>query len=580
MPVISVSRNALFERLGKKYSEDEFYDLCFEFGIELDDVEEIEGDKTDVTYKIEIGANRYDLLCLEGLSRALRLFIGAEKKLPKYNVVTPAQPLKMIADNSVNAVRPIVVCAVLRNITFTEQNYKSFIDLQDKLHQNICRKRTLVSIGTHDLDTISGPFTYMALPPEEIVFVPLNDTVSMNAKELMVYLSKDSHLSKYLHIIKDKPTYPVIYDSNKVVLSLPPIINGDHSKIKLETKNVFIEVTAVDRTKALTVLDTMVTMFGEYTSTLFEVEQVEVVETSGVSHFTPDFTPRVVEAPLSYLDSAIGVKISKDKVVDYLLRMGVPATIVDSPAGPVVSVPVPPTRSDILHACDVLEDVAIGYGFNKILDIADPPKTLTVGAQQPLNKLTDALRNELAQAGYTEVLTLSLCSTEENYNFLRQPNDNLAVKIANPKTIEYQVGRTNLYVGLLKTLNKNKEVSLPIKIFEISDVMLKSDLYDVGARNKRYLCAMYTNLTSAFEIIHGLLERVMMLLEIPKTPLGGTGYTIVAGDDPTYFPGRCAKVIYKGNTVGHFGSLHPEVLENFHIQFPASALHLDIEPFL
>ena len=63
-------------------------------------------------------------------------------------------------------VRPFVVCAVLRGVTFDTDRYNSFIDLQDKLHQNICRKRTLVAIGTHDLDLLQGPFTYEALPPE------------------------------------------------------------------------------------------------------------------------------------------------------------------------------------------------------------------------------------------------------------------------------------------------------------------------------------------------------------------------------------------------------------------------------
>ena len=82
-------------------------------------------------------------------------------------------------------VRPYVSGAILRNVKFTQARYESFIALQDKLHQNLARQRTLVAIGTHDLDAIKGPFTYEALPPEEIKFVPLNQTKSMNAVELM-----------------------------------------------------------------------------------------------------------------------------------------------------------------------------------------------------------------------------------------------------------------------------------------------------------------------------------------------------------------------------------------------------------
>jgi phenylalanyl-tRNA synthetase beta chain len=76
---------------------------------------------------------------------------------------------------------------VLRGIKFTQERYDSFIALQDKLHQNLCRQRTLVSMGTHDLDTVKGPFTYEALSPEDIVFAPLNQEKVMNGKELMEF---------------------------------------------------------------------------------------------------------------------------------------------------------------------------------------------------------------------------------------------------------------------------------------------------------------------------------------------------------------------------------------------------------
>jgi phenylalanyl-tRNA synthetase beta chain len=175
---------------------------------------------------------------------------------------------------------------VLRNITFTQERYDSFIALQDKLHQNLARQRTLVSIGTHDLDTLQGPFTYEALPPEQIEFVPLNQSKKMNAVELMKFyevtalvekvllrcadcFQNDKHLNRYLHIIRDSSVYPVIYDSNRTVCSLPPIINGDHSKISTKTKNVFIEITAVDKTKVEVVNNILVAMFSQYTEDQF-----------------------------------------------------------------------------------------------------------------------------------------------------------------------------------------------------------------------------------------------------------------------------------------------------------------------
>lgn len=202
-------------------------------------------------------------------------------------------------------IRPHAVAAVLKNIKFTQDSYTSFIDLQDKLHQNICRKRTLVAIGTHDLDTIKGPFTFDAKLPKEIKFKPLNQEKEMNAEELMEFYSTHAQLKAYLPIIRDSPVYPVIYDSNGVVLSMPPIINGDHSKITLNTKNVFIECTATDLTKAKIVLDTIVCMFSAHCAEPFIVEACEVVTPDGKTLQYPELKYRVE-------------KICTKKAIDYV----------------------------------------------------------------------------------------------------------------------------------------------------------------------------------------------------------------------------------------------------------------------
>ena len=84
-------------------------------------------------------------------------------------------------------IRPYAAAAILRGVRFTERRYQSFISLQDKLHSNLARNRTLVAIGTHDMSKIRGPFTYDALPPEDIKFVPLNQTKEMNGRQLMEF---------------------------------------------------------------------------------------------------------------------------------------------------------------------------------------------------------------------------------------------------------------------------------------------------------------------------------------------------------------------------------------------------------
>jgi phenylalanyl-tRNA synthetase beta chain len=119
------------------------------------------GASEEIIYRVDIPANRYDLLCLEGLVQGLMVFQNKQEQ-PRYQRVEPAQMHKMKATESTLLVRPFVVGAVLRGVNLDKERYDRFIDLQDKLHQNICRKRTLVAIGTHDLDTIQGPFTYIS----------------------------------------------------------------------------------------------------------------------------------------------------------------------------------------------------------------------------------------------------------------------------------------------------------------------------------------------------------------------------------------------------------------------------------
>ncbi|KAE8712488.1 putative phenylalanine--tRNA ligase beta subunit [Hibiscus syriacus] len=591
MPTVSVGRDRLFAALGRSYTQEEFEDLCFSFGIELDDVttekaiiskekhleEEKPNADDEIIYKIEVPANRYDLLCLEGLAQALLIFNGQEK-IPRYTVakISKESMLKMHVKKETSLIRPFVVCAVLRGINFDEASYNSFIDLQDKLHQNICRKRTLVAIGTHDLDTLQGPFTYEALPPPEINFVPLKQVKNFRADELMEFYKSDLKLKKFLHIIENSSVFPVIYDCNRTVLSLPPIINGAHSAITLKTKNVFIECTATDLTKAKIVLNTMVTTFATYCERKFEVEPVEVISFDGNSSVYPDLSEYNMEVPLSYITGSIGIPLEADEVTNLLKRMQLNAEKAAS-GGHSINVSVPPTRSDILHPCDVMEDVAIAYGYNNI-----PKRKLSSLKPLPLNQLSDLIRSEIAMSGFTEVLTWILCSKKENFEMLNRKDDkSTAVIIGNPRSSDFEVVRTSLMPGMLKTVGHNKDHPKPIKIYEVGDVVLLDEKKDVGASNHRLLAALYCGANSGFELIHSLVDKIMEVMGTPFVPVGDkSGYYIELSYEPEFLSGRQAKIIYKGRRIGIFGIVHPEVLNNFDIPDPCSFVELDIENFL
>jgi phenylalanyl-tRNA synthetase beta chain len=184
-------------------------------------------------------------------------------------------------------------------------------------------------------------------------FIPLNQTKQLNGEELMAFYEKDKHLGRYLHIIRDSPVYPVIYDVNRVVCSLPPIINGEHSKITLNTTNVFIEITATDQTKLDIVCNIMVAMFSTYCAETFSVEPVKIVsEHNHVSRTTPSLVTRTMEVDVDYLNSCCGLDESPESISRLLSRMGYKAK--PAKGGQQIEVLVPSTRADVLHACDVV----------------------------------------------------------------------------------------------------------------------------------------------------------------------------------------------------------------------------------
>lgn len=586
MPTISVDKSDLFALLGKEYSPAEFETLCFAFGIELDEdtTEEATAAGTRPELKIEIPANRYDLLCIEGLAQLLNEYLG-RSRAPEYRLVpaTPTASLTITAATA--AIRPYALAAILRNVTLNDRAYALFIALQDKLHANLCRNRSLVAMGTHDLAAVKGThYVYDARKPQEIVFTPLNQTKEMSAAEMMDFYAKDKHLGRYLHIIQDLPVYPVMLDEADNVMLMPPIINSHATRILTSTRDILIDVTGTDRTKTAVVVNVLVAMFLRYLDTPFTVEPVKVIsEHNGELRVEPDLAPRTMAAEVAYILSCVGVPLTADEMVPLVERMGLAAVGKDHQ----LEVSIPCTRPDILHPCDIVEDVAIAYGYDKL---TKPSGAMTALVAQPLpvNRVGDIVRNVLAQAGYVEVMPLTLCLHDEAFKHMRQTDDSQAVVLANPKLAEYQVVRTLLLPGLLKTVRENRDHPLPIRIFEAGDVVLQAPELERRARNERRWCAVHVGKLSGFEYVQGLLGKVMQLLKAPWRENGkeGRGFWLEGADNATYFPGRAAKVMFRAKeggdvvVVGTLGTLHPEVLAAFDIPFAAAAVEVNLEVFL
>lgn len=585
MPTVIVKRNNFFKAIGKTFTDEEFNDLCFQFGIELDEVtseQKMVQSETNILdtnlsnetlYKIEVPANRYDLLCLEGLANAIKVFLKLDTS-PRYSLSKPERMRKFIIKDSVNSIRPYACSAILRDITFTEETFKSFIELQEKLHINICRHRTLASMGTHDLDKIEGDLIYSAEDPNQIVFKALKQSEEMDSNTLLQHLKKNdpSKLGKYCYLLEHFNKHPVLKDSKGNVLCLPPIVNSEFSKISIDTKNVLIDITAIDETRANIVLNILVTMFSCYCKNKFTIEPVEVVKDNKSSIY-PKLDYNEFIADVKYLTKLSGTGDQDPEVIcEYLKKMTLEAFSIDQNK---IKVIVPPTRSDVIHVCDIAEDYAISYGYDNIKKLK--PTTICNGLQQPINKLTELFRQEMAMVGCIEALTFALVSKKDTFENMLEDEDKIQnfVQIFKPKTSAFELFRTSLIPSILKVIDKNQMTSLPIKVFEIADVVILDTESETGAINRRKLCIGFVDNNSGFEKVQGIIDHLF------ENRLGlnfSIDYKLEPSNEKAFFPDRQAHIILRGQNIGIIGVVNPEINKNFgKIPYPITLAEIDIQ---
>lgn len=603
MPSLSVGRDILSEALGLDCAAEQFERSVFDFGIELDDVYEEDG---RTMYKFDIPANRYDLLCTEGLAAALRTYMHS---IP-YSDIAVAAPSATVYKFPTHE-RECVACAVIKGISFTDESYDSFISYQDKLHLSIGRNRSIVSIGTHDYDKMDGPVVYRSAALSDIGFVPLNYSkahagTGLCGSKLQEYYAGDKNISKYFALLSDSE-HSVVFQSGRTVISVPPIINSDNTKISKETRNVFVEVTGTDFSKVNTALKLILYNFRGTSIESVAIKEIsrdmndreaEVLlneatckenaagACSGKSKtercaplrcdgninegwlaslplerelVTPVFYNRKYEIPIEYIAKKLKISLTGPQIKAYLERMMYNVEL----SGETITASTIDVRSDILHACDIIEDVAIAHGFNNFP--RETPEICTIGREDPLNKFTDKIRIEMALMGLSEVLTLTLLSKNENFV---NPDDQ--VVLSNPKSREYEVVRTSLLPGVLKSIASNLHGRIPIKAFEAADVVLCDGAAAEGAVNRRMLCGCIASNTSLLEELQGPLS---LLFE----KCGLREYKYEHCNDPRYLENQGASIMVGGEAIGSIGVLHPRVCTAFKIPYAASAFELDLE---
>jgi phenylalanyl-tRNA synthetase beta chain len=574
MPTIDVDY-AEFERLlgrSLKYVGGHPVQMSKEEQDELDDIlafvkSEVKlYDEQEGILSIEIkDTNRPDLWGIEGLARALRGFLNVAKGLKQYAVGEPIVDVHV--DSRLRSIRPFMGCAIVKNVKLTDTIIRGLMHLQDKLDQSYGRNRQKTSIGLYDYSLITPPLNYTVVKPEEISFVPLGYEEKMNLAEI---LERHPKGIEYGHIVKKHSLCPIILDSKRKVLSFPPIINSnDLGRVTWETRHVLVEVTGTMHETVLNTLKlvtlALIDRGGEaYAATVHYPPNFSTPALD--KDVTPDFRNKRMNLNVEYANKILGLQLTSKRIAELLLTAGFGVENVNAKT---VTALVPCYRIDVMHMVDLVEDVAVAYGYNNIEPLwRELP---TTGSVRPEQRLLDVARELMVGLGFQEILTYTMTNPDNLFAKMNREKTRI-VEIANPKVVTLTCLRNWLLPSLMEFLSNNQSVEFPQKIFELGKVTLLDEKRETKTRDEEWLAAAISHANASFSEIKSAMEAFFKNL--------GLNWQIKEILHSSFIEGRVGAAIVNGVNVGVLGEINPQVLGAWKLENPTAAFEINMQKII
>lgn len=548
MPTITISREDIHQLIGRDISDRALSDVMEQSKVGY---HSITGDEM----MLEIPSDRPDLLSAEGIARELRGLLKIETGLVRYTVGRSNVSIEI--DPTVRDVRPCIVSAVVEDIVLSDLSIRQLMQLQEKLHMSYGRTRRKVSVGVHDLDKITHRLTYAGVDPDKIRFVPLGEEVPMSGTQILRETSKGR---EYGHIIEAFPRYPLLFDSDDNVLSLPPIINGVLTTVTESTRNLLLDVTGTETKLVKFVLNIITTSLRDRGGIIKSV----LIRDGKRRERTPNLQPNTRRLRAGKANELIGTQLEARQIASLLERMryGIKDIKADS-----LTVDVPSYRTDVLHEVDLIEDVAIAYGLEALQP--EVPFTPTIGRSLDITRFSGTAREIMVGFGFQEVISYVMTSSTILFEKMgREPTP--VVEVANPIVEEYSILRCSLLPGLLSFLGYNKHVSYPQRVFECGDVVLINDSRPTGTENQKRVAAAISDHKVSYEDIQSVLYGFLMNLNV-------TDWSIKPSSDPSFIDGRCATIEKGQNQMGVVGEISPDALLRFSLENPTAAFEISLD---
>jgi len=573
MPTLKFNHNILeylHEINGVKYDSNDWEKRMPSIGcvVEENDEEGIE---------IEIFPDRTDLLSHETISRAARAFLNSLNDSPNLDIKQGEITLEV--DKSLQNLRPVILGAVVRGVD-NGTNYRekddfiqSLMDHQEKLHLTLGRKRKFASIGVHDLSQLSPPFKVISVD-KKYKFTPLAEEKEMSIEDILKSHPKGK---EYAHLMSELKEYPVIIDAEDRVLSFPPIINGDHTTVNEQTRDFFIDVTGWDERSCEACLLLICLSLAERGGV---IESIQIKNWNHELLNVPRGDSKSHKVPDRLIRNILGVELSKTEIADSIKKMGgeliETRTVTNGPdkiekwADCIVGekehvISMPRWRNDIMHPVDIVEDIAIGYGYDNL------PEQLSAvhldAIPLPSSNLKRRISSSLCALGLQETQSLTLSNKRDQFERVRWIEENKSTIISNPITKEHTMLRQYILPSLLNLLAANRHHELPQRVHELGDVVRDS-------KNKTRLSWACAEVGGGFSAAKGIASSLLRDLGANLSEVKWQG---INQEEGPWIKGRGAKVIIGGIEVGQIGEIDPKVSFEFGLKVPIQAGEFDVD---
>ena len=539
MPVIELSFSRLQKLIGK-VSKKQISDSLPFLGLD------IESEDKDLV-RIEYSPNRPDYSTDYGVALGLQGLLGIKTGSVKLTI-KKSKNYSISVKPTVSKIRPFVTGIIAKNGKIDDKTIKQLMTMQEDLHFGIGRKRKKSSIGIHDLDKISFPLIYTTTTKNH-KFIPLNSEKELSISEIIA----DTETGKdYGHLLGQSSQVPIILDTNQKTVSFPPIINAAVTTVTTKTKNLFVEVTGINKDDAEDMLSVVATILQ---SAGFSLEHIQI---SGAKNSSPKLKEKTMIVNPSLINQTLGLNLNTSKIIASLKKSRLNAIS----KGKNIVCTIPAYRFDIFGPMDLVEEVALGYGIQNFEPTMSPSQT--IGHTNPISLQLKSLNQIIIGLGFLEALNSSLSSKRVLYDMTNRDSKKI-ISVLDSKSQEHTILRDSILPGLIENLSRNIHESYPQKMFETGSVF---NLHD-PISEKINLAVISAHKDANFTEIKSVLQTALKI---------GFGIQIQTKTtvNSSFEDGHCANIIFNGNVIGIIGEIDSKIIENYKIRVPVVGFEISL----